>query len=219
PDQLCRQHSGIRRGQRTDPLLAHVGGRYAAERQLLGDQRDERPLTGQLIAHAPDREDVVGQVGPPYRREQRLVARPYRRSHDDDLLRPVEAEVEGLEEGGRRGRGALEDRRKRAQDRIRALAAAVVGRGLGEPQQGRRGDPVPGWRRPVVGRLLPRERYLMVCAREEEAPPLRVPEIAIEHVLEGERLVQPAQLEGRLIEIEEPGGQICVVVEERILVC
>src|SRR5207247_7692898 len=80
-----------------------------------------------------------------------------------------------------------------------------------------RRERVSRWNRPVVVGLLPNERHRVPSAGEGEAHLLRVPEVADEDVLEGDRLVQPAQLEGRLIEIEEPGGETRVVVEERVL--
>src|SRR5439155_10139655 len=216
--QLIRQDGRVRGWQRAHLLLAHVRGRRSAQRLLVRHQRDDLPLACELVAHAPDREDVVGHIGSPYRRKQRLVPRRCRRPHDDDLLRAVEAEVERREERGCRGRYALEDRRERTQGRFRSLPAPVVGRELGEPQQVQRRDRVPRRNSPVGVGLLPSERHLVLSAGEEEAPLLRVPEVASEDVLERDRLAQPAELERRLVEIEEPGGQVRVVVEEGVLV-
>src|SRR5262249_30164439 len=55
-------------------------------------------------------------------------------------------------------------------------------------------------------------------AGEEEAALLRVPEVADERVVERDRRVEPAEVERRLVEVEQARDDERVVVEERRLV-
>ena len=67
----------------------------------------------------------------------------------------------------------------------------------------------------VVGRLLAREERLVVGGRREPAAAGRVAEERLRPLGQVERRREPARLEGRLVEVEEAGGEEGVVVEER----
>ena len=82
-----------------------------------------------------------------------------------------------------------------------------------EPQQDVREHRVAGRERVVVELLRPRDQLLAVGGREEEAAALLVGEELDREPREPVRLPQPAQLARRDVQLEQPVGDVRVVVE------
>src|SRR5581483_8237770 len=134
-------------------------------------------------------------------------------SHDRELARRSEVEVERAErpaEGGRRARQKVADEPERAE---RLPLELVVAPDPREPEEDEREHRVAGRRRVVVERLLARDELLPVRRREEEAAALVVAEQLDGAERDPTGLAQPAEIARRDVELVQPVRDVRVVVE------
>src|SRR6266536_6676492 len=200
--ELAGEVLGPGHGHLADIAPAEIGGGLAAHRRALGQQR-KPGRGGRALGSA--RHHPVGQIAPEHHPQQGIdapgvgVPGP----HEGDLGRRAQVEVERAEipaEARRvtpheigHGTEGLE------RDRLVALLAAE------EPEAK---QPVDGGGR-ACGHGVVEEvagsahQGFLIDARVEEGLPLAVPEEAQCLLGEAPRLVQPAPVEGRLVERQE----------------
>src|SRR5437764_11157325 len=99
------------------------------------------------------------------------------------------------------------------EDRDRATLQLVLAVDPPQPRQDVREHRVAARRRMVVEVLLPRDERLAVCRREEEAATLVVAEQLDREPREAMRLLEPAELAARDVQLVEPVRDARVVVE------
>ena len=135
------------------------------------------------------------------------------RADDRDLLARREVEVERDERPAEGRRDLGERAHDQPEHRDRALLEQVVAVDAGEPQQDVGEHRVPARRRMVVEALLARDELLAVRRRLEEAAVLLVEEELEREPREPVRLLEPAQLAGRDVQLEQPVRDVGVVLE------
>ena len=133
-----------------------------------------------------------------------------------------ELEVEGAKQVGEGAGAAGGGFREESQDAGRlAFVGAVSGQG-GEAQQPQRGRGVAGGDRVVVDLLAAGDQRLVVVGGGEETAPLGIPEAGDRRTGEIAGLLEPAPLEGRLVQrqqrLEQEGVVLQVCVELRLAV-
>ena len=122
-------------------------------------------------------------------------------------------EVECAERPPESGGRALERGPHEAEHRDRVALQLVIAVDSREPDQHVREHRVAGGERVVVELLRPRHEALAVGRGEKEAAVLLVGEELDRESREPVRLVEPASLSGRDVELEEPVRHVRVVVE------
>ena len=177
-------------GASAGEALAHVERRLAVDAGLAREQRD-------VFARA-ERDDGVRVE----RRERRAGDLVLRRADDRQLPRRREVEVERAERPAERrrdpARGSCASSRSTPDRLALELVVAVDPR---KPQQHEREHRVPRRHRVVVEVLLARDQLLRVVGGHEEAAALLVGEELDRQPGEPVRLLEPAQLAGRDVEL------------------
>src|SRR5687768_9580338 len=87
---------------------------------------------------------------------------------------------------------------------LRALEGTGIIPNLGQPKQVERCDRARGWLRAVVVFLHPKEDARVLARAAEVSAPLFIEEQPVLRFLQFNRKLQPANVEGGLVEIEQP---------------
>src|SRR5206468_1825010 len=201
PLLLSGELGGVGDGSPAGEALAEVDRRPAVDERLALEQRD--------VVRRPERDDGV-RVEASERRAGDLRVGA---ANDRELAWRREVEVERAErpaEGARRSREEVAHKAERSDRRPLELVVAPDPR---EPQEDEGEHRAPGGRRVVVECLLPRDELLSVRRCEEEAAVSRVGEELDRGEREPPRLLQPAQVAGRDVQLVQPVRDVRVVLE------
>ena len=177
------------------------------------EQRDRRRVGG--VAVRREREDLVRPPPRPGRSEQRPRRRIVRRPDDRDLVDRLRGQRRGGQPLGEPRRVADQVRPDRAERPFRGLAIARLPGPRRQPKEDRRGHR-PTRRDGVVLRVLgPGDEPLVVVGRVEE-PAGRIGEPIQDPVGQPPGEDEPALVEGRLVQGQQPVGEMAVVLEHAL---
>ncbi len=129
------------------------------------------------------------------------------------LHRPFEQQVDHAEALGEAAGKAGDHRSEGADGAHRRLTQLRPVQVIGDSGERRGGDGVGGGRRPVGAVSIAHDQLLMITRRVEEAARLFIEEVGEGALEQPLRLAQPANLTARLVQVDQPLGQVGVVLQ------
>ena len=132
-------------------------------------------------------------------------------THDGDFLDAVVIKVRGAEESFKRAGGARNLRGDGAEDGFGLLPKVRAIEEYGQSKKVRRLNRIARWDRPVAGALRTGDQFLRVRGGEKEAA-VNVVLVELDGGLgEGQGLIEPLTIKGRLVQVEQTFGEKRVV--------